>query len=468
MAANRTCWRIMKIRGLAGFSSFQYAVTLFCGTFLVQSICPIATSFDSRWTVPTALSLIHRGDASLDEYQAVLAQEGYVAAACVPVRGDSPPCRWYSTYPVAVPLVSAPFVAGLEGLLKLAAPALSALGIRPANPRIAAFLQGDLVTAKAIAEMVIGSLFVSMTTVLIFLITRDELGNAAALIPSLVFAFATSAWSTAGRALWQHGPSMLFLSIAIYLILRARKDPPVIQYAGLACAVAYTVRPTNGLAVLVFSLYVVRHYRAWFWRYLLWALPVAILFFLFNLSVYGQPLSPYFSLRPPVPDSAAGWLDIGQALAGNLISPSRGLLIFSPVLVFSIWGMWRAVRTLWMGPFSVYLVVLVCVHGIVISLFVSFWWGGHSYGPRLWCDMLPVLVLFLVPVVRPWQQSENPMRRPAVWLFALAVGFSLFVHSQGALSERVYQWNVDPVNVDQHPERVWDWSDPQFLRGVRR
>jgi hypothetical protein len=28
----------------------------------------------------------------------------------------------------------------------------------------------------------------------------------------------------------------------------------------------------------------------------------------------------------------------------------------------------------------------------------------------------------------------------------------------------VIQWNVDPVNIDAHPERNWDWSDPPFLR----
>jgi hypothetical protein len=25
------------------------------------------------------------------------------------------------------------------------------------------------------------------------------------------------------------------------------------------------------------------------------------------------------------------------------------------------------------------------------------------------------------------------------------------------------QWNVSPVSVDDAPERLWDWSDPQFL-----
>jgi hypothetical protein len=27
-------------------------------------------------------------------------------------------------------------------------------------------------------------------------------------------------------------------------------------------------------------------------------------------------------------------------------------------------------------------------------------------------------------------------------------------------------WDETPVDVDDHPERVWDWSDPPFLRGL--
>jgi len=29
-------------------------------------------------------------------------------------------------------------------------------------------------------------------------------------------------------------------------------------------------------------------------------------------------------------------------------------------------------------------------------------------------------------------------------------------------------WNNSPVDVDEAPGRVWDWTDPQFLRGVVR
>jgi len=57
-------------------------------------------------------------------------------------------------------------------------------------------------------------------------------------------------------------------------------------------------------------------------------------FLLHNLRVYHQLLQPYFLLHQP-PGSIGGFL---EALAGQFFSPSRGLLVFSPVLLFSFAG----------------------------------------------------------------------------------------------------------------------------------
>lgn len=89
-----------------------------------------------------------------------------------------------------------------------------------------------------------------------------------------------------------------------------------------------------------------------------------------------------------------------------MISPSRGLLVFTPVLVFSIAGILRALRSGWMRPLSICLTVLVILHWVSISLFVGIWWGGYSYGPRLFSDMLPILVLFLIPLLIDWQHAH--------------------------------------------------------------
>jgi hypothetical protein len=41
---------------------------------------------------------------------------------------------------------------------------------------------------------------------------------------------------------------------------------------------------------------------------------------------------------------------------------------------------------------------------------------------------------------------------------------SVWINSRGARSPATFAWNHDPVSVDAQPERLWDWSDPPFLR----
>ena len=325
---------------------------------------------------------------------------------------------------------------------------------------VSGFLNGDLAEGHPVAEAVVASFIVALTAAVLFLIARRWLTNKQAAALTLVFAFCTPAWSSASRGLWQHGPSMLMLTLTIAALLSARERPHMAQYAGLPLAISYAVRPTNAIAVVLFSLFVFVHYRKQFLRFLFWASPVAALFIGWNWTTYHTLLPSYYQLRPPLDFSMTTLRGVSEALAGNLISPSRGLLIFTPLVCFVIYGMWRAWRDRWAAPVSRWLVALIVLHWVSISLYYPFWWGGHSYGPRLWSDMSPLLVLFLVPA------CKYISGRTTRWVFAICLAVSFLIHARGATQWRVNTWNALPVNVDQHPERVWDWRDPQFLRDL--
>jgi hypothetical protein len=51
---------------------------------------------------------------------------------------------------------------------------------------------------------------------------------------------------------------------------------------------------------------------------------------------------------------------------------------------------------------------------------------------------------------------------------ALALVWSVFVEVQGATIRSAWCWNNEPTDVDVHQSKIWDWSDPQFLRGARQ
>ncbi len=436
-------------------------VLLFLAVYFFSGLSPRSASFDSRWTVYIAMSLWEHGDTNLDEYPGAIRDTNYYALECVDAAGSirrGPPehCdgHWFNSYPIGGPILTTPLVLAAVGIMNLAKPALAHL--HPSQPVIAGLFRADYDLAHPVIEMEAASFLLAAATAVIYAIGRRYLPVKKAAILAVLFAVATPAYSVAGRALWQHTPSMLLLAITIYLLLRAGERPALAGWAGIPVALSYTVRPTDSLFVLVFTTYVAVRHRQYLLRYLLAAAPIAAALMAYNYSVYRMLLSPYYQTRLEgfLPGN---WARLAEGLAGNLISPSRGLLVYTPVFVFAIWSM---LRGSWKTPLSGWLASLALLQWFAVSAYISNWWAGMCYGPRFMSDLTPVFVLFLIPYLDRWDDLARWFRTALVVL-ALA---GLAIHLRGGWSVAVYRWNVDPVSVDQHPERNWDWSDPPFLR----
>jgi hypothetical protein len=208
-----------------------------------------------------------------------------------------------------------------------------------------------------------------------------------ALATTFIFSLCTSMWSVATRALWQHGPLVFMLVTAMLLIQLASKRRSLIQYASLPLAMAYIIRPTASIPIVVITSYVLIYYRACFVRYALWAMLIAVPFIAFNLEIYGKILSHYYSGL-----SYAGSSSFAEASVGNLISPSRGLFVYSPVLLFSLIGFALAIREKVQRPLQFAYGIIVVAMFIAISL-IPAWWAGHSFGPRYMTDLVPFLAI---------------------------------------------------------------------------
>jgi hypothetical protein len=102
---------------------------------------------------------------------------------------------------------------------------------------------------------------------------------------------------------------------------------------------AYVIRPTASIPIAVITVYVLALHRQWFLRYMGWAMLIALPWIAFNIATYGAILPSYY-----LGLSYAGEGSFSTALLGNLFSPSRGLFIYSPILLLSITGFVIAVR----------------------------------------------------------------------------------------------------------------------------
>jgi len=423
--------------------TFLLPLLVFGAVFAGYLITPPSSQVfsDSRWSIHLALSVIREGNLNLDEYQQMIDPTDY---AIQTIQGHQ-----YSFFPIGAPLLAVPFVF-IYNLF---------------NPNTFALIA----RIHPVAQDIIASFYVALTAVLIYLIARLSLTVKQSLFITFIFAFCTSAWSTASRALWQHGPSMLFLSLALYLILLARNKPWLIQYASIPLAFSFVIRPTNAIPVFFLSFFILLYYRKYFVKYLLWSLTIALPYFVVNYMIYGMFISPYIF---PYYHSTSIGIDkflrpsISQ-LMGTLISPSRGLFVYSPVLLFSFFGIYYQLKNLRSrypeNMLDVFLVAIIISHYILISSFWH-WWGGYSTGPRLFTDMIPYLIYFLIPAVCFLSSSPKKFTIPGL-IFLLLMLVSFFIHFRGATSDAVYAWNNIPTSIDIRQARLWDWSDPPFLRG---
>src|SRR6266852_6314440 len=76
-------------------------------------------------------------------------------------------------------------------------------------------------------------------------------------------------------------------------------------------------------------------------------------------------LPSYFTFHQPMPVLPRDAGKILQALAGVIVSPSRGLLIYTPIFVFSIGGMLWAVKMKWRAPLTRYLIAVIVAHWLL-------------------------------------------------------------------------------------------------------
>lgn len=427
-------------------------VLLFAVFFAALAAFPVDTPFDSKLTLPTTLSLLREGNLDLDEYapsfqtyrHGLHEHEGHL----------------YNYFPLGPSLAALPLVALVDAGARLAEP-LGGL-----HPSLAAFAAGwrqryDATGAVDLdawngPQRLFASVLVALAGVLMYVLgTTLRLSRPRALLLATAFVFCTPLLSTASRALWQHGPSLLCLTGVLLCLVRARESPRYTAPAGVLLALAYVMRPTNSVSVLLLSLYVLWTHPRHAWRFFAGALTVAVPWVATNLAHYGSVLAPYYAPQRLALSASR----VAEALAGNLVSPGRGLFVFTPLLLLGLWGLVLDVRERAFTRLHGFLLAAVALHWVAISTFPH-WWAGHSYGPRFFTDMVPFLTFFLVPVVRAlgWKT-----RRALTATFAVLATASLAIHVHGASSRSVYRWNSLPLDVDTHPERLWDWKDPQFL-----
>jgi hypothetical protein len=256
-------------------------------------------------------------------------------------------------------------------------------------------------------EKISASLLASIASVLMFLVLRRD-GIRWSLPLALVFAFGTNTWMISSQGLWQHGSGELLIALSLLLVNpgeRAPASPIRTALLGAVCVFMAANRPPDALIAGAIVLFVIwnagRSALSNAGRSALWllagaAVPLAALLY-YNLVFIGHPAGGY-GMAP-----SKGFVHLNlSGIAGLLVSPARGLLVFSPFLAFVPVGLIQRLRAPRSRGLAVALGFAAAAQFIVYSQ--ADWRAGASWGPRWLTDLLPILVWMLAPaalVLRP-------------------------------------------------------------------
>lgn len=302
-----------------------------------------------------------------------------------------------------------------------------AIGIEPPDPASVTIV-GKLAAALAAAASVA---FVHLTAARLA-------GRRIALVVATLYAFGTVTWPISAGALWMHGPAQLWVSAGLFLV--TSRTSTARGRSGLAYGLAAMTRPATSVFFAAAIVHLLRDDRSAARRAILWATPAAAVLLAYNAVAFGSVVSPYYERRE------GGDLLVG--LAGLLVSPSRGLLIYSPFLAL---GAYELVRSWWRGGVVAHALRWQSLAALAtLLLYAGFleWEGGHSYGSRYFAETLPLLSCGLAL----WMRRHYRRAGAGALVFALGAPSVIIA----ALGASFYDWSGSSwERLAPYPELLW-------------
>ncbi len=401
---------------------------------IVLLLCLILIAYSANYrtggpsdTVPARylpFSLWRECDFDLDEF-AKLHSRAEVSGL---IKSEA---HYLSSYPVGAAIFALPYYLP------------SVLGKVPGNSWIAYDL-----------EKLSASCTVLLSVFLLYLTVRRLSSQNIALMIAAIYAVATSSFSISSQALWQHGASQLCLTAALYCLVRGTKEPLWLAFSGFAASAAVICRPTDALLIIPMGLYVLFHRTRMFPSFFLSGIPPVLFQLVYNKIYFDD----FFRTQWDVAQGSFWSTPFFEGLASILFTPSRGLLIYSPIFIFSLIGIilcWRKDGNLLFRYLGV---------GVIANLFLYskffMWWGGYTYGPRLLADLAPILCSFLVFAIPALK------RRSVKIAFLVLVVWSFTAHAIGAYADDPF-WNSE-MDIDWNPAAAWQWRDNQLINAPHR
>lgn len=430
------------------------AIALFLACVVIYRAAPIMYWGDSDFSLVLSDSLLRHQSFSLERYNIPdplhykpAPGREHETLYQIEMVGGKP--HYY--FPPGTSILSLPYVA----ILKV-------LGVE--------FIHADGTVARFPERYLgrrLGIILSATVAVIIFYIALRFAAPLPALAIAIAFALGSPLLSTTSRGLWAHDWGITLLAGIVLCLLRTDwlRHAAIPLAVGVATGFLYWIRPTFAVTIVAVTGWVWFAHRDYFWRYALGAGGTLALLVAYSMLIYGTPLPPYYSASRL--SFGTAWL---EGLAGTLLSPGRGLLVYCPFLIIVIAVLLRYRSHLHPHAAAIAALSAIAFHWIAISAF-PVWPAGHSFGPRYFTDVIPWFALLTACAWQARQRARATLAgattkgsHALLATTTIAVLFSIFIHTRGAVSPATASWNH--YEQGQWPDYLWDWRYPQFLAGL--
>jgi hypothetical protein len=425
---------------------------IFASTLLIFWFSPVHQVTDSKYSMFLSECLIRHRSFKLDNFAVPRLQpvqrSDYLMNGGI-YQLEIAKDRIYYFFPPGSAVLSVPYVA-----------IANKFGVSAVNQDGSFNLLGEMTIQLGLAALLMAGL-----SALFFFTSRLLLPTGWSVVVALGGSLGTQIWSTASRGLWSHTWSVLLTGIVVYLLLLVETHRKELHPILLATILSwmYFVRPGNSIQVVCVTVFLALYYRKSLIPFLATGVTWLLIFVIYSRHNFGQWLPNYYRA------SRLEFDIFPVAFPGNLISPSRGLLMYVPVLLFVVfllvryWPYRPVTRLSWLA------VTVSIGNLLIVSCFVH-WWGGAGFGPRFTTDAVPWFVLLAAIAIKAMLNLQKEHQEAGVmWagqllLGALLLAASVFINARGALAIETWRWN--PNDVSQLGNKLWDWRRPQFLAGL--
>jgi hypothetical protein len=426
----------LKTGASPGFRTLRPYILLFCALSVIyhSNLRPVASG-DSLPAALIPFSLLLDHTVNLDRFGPWLRAHVPYTHWVLNLSGG----HYYSYFPIAGGVLVTP----------LYLPLLLFRGVRDWDA-------GSLVALARILEKFAASAVAAFSALALLALLKRVTSGYWAWRLTLVYALGTMTWSISSQALWQHTTGQLAIACALWFLKSWSEDRDstrALWFCGACVGCALMIRPSNALlwAAVMVGLFSTRARVADYIRFSALPLGGALLIAGYNLYVF-RTLSGNYPISLLTGNVLKG-------LAGVLISPGRGLLVYIPFAIFAVCALMPAAadgRTKHTALLWASLAFVVLQIALIAQM--AQWWGGYCWSPRYLSEIMPPLII-LIALGTPLLERR--------WLkrsFVLLATYSILIQALGVYFYPKGHWDSTPVSVDDNPARLWDWRDNPIRR----